>query len=108
MSKEKLDPELKAKWIAALRSGEYKQAKGVLWDRTNDSYCCHGVLCRVLGKDDEYILANLGMIPNFDGYPEILRPINGLDEGDIGRHLAALNDTGISFNEIANWIEENL
>lgn len=38
---------LKLKWIAALRSGAYKQGKGRL--RRGDSYCCLGVLCEVAG-----------------------------------------------------------
>src|ERR1700722_19140718 len=60
----KMDPALKAKWVAALRSGEYKQGDGKLHNRTDDSYCCLGVLCRAmgaqfteateLGDDDEY------------------------------------------------------
>ena len=38
---------LKDKWIAALRSGKYKQGKGAL--QRNESFCCLGVLCEVAG-----------------------------------------------------------
>ncbi len=41
-----MDPILKAKWIEALRSGKYKQGKGVL--RYGDEFCCLGVLCDVV------------------------------------------------------------
>jgi hypothetical protein len=36
------------KWIAALRSGEYKQGKNALC--SNDEYCCLGVACEIKGK----------------------------------------------------------
>jgi hypothetical protein len=42
-----MNPELKQKWLAALRSGEYKQARGYL--KTEFGYCCLGVLCDVSG-----------------------------------------------------------
>ena len=35
-----MDAQLKAKWVEALRSGEFKQAQGQLHDTRNDSYCC--------------------------------------------------------------------
>lgn len=39
---QKLDPRVKAAWLKALRSGEYKQTTQVLHD--DDSFCCLGVL----------------------------------------------------------------
>ena len=41
-----MDAELKAKWIAALRSGEYKQGREQL-NASNRAFCCLGVLCEV-------------------------------------------------------------
>lgn len=38
-----MNPEIKAKWVAALRSGEYKQGRDSL--RKGDGFCCLGVLC---------------------------------------------------------------
>lgn len=46
-----MDQELKAKWVAALRSGKYKQAKGTLND-CGGGYCCLGVLLDVSGRGD--------------------------------------------------------
>lgn len=41
---------VKAKWVKALRSDRYKQAKGTL--RTpNGRMCCLGVLCHIQGID---------------------------------------------------------
>lgn len=56
----KLEPEFKAKWLAALRSGDYKQARNSLFNKlvvSNEAgeklkvptYCCLGVACKVLG-----------------------------------------------------------
>lgn len=39
-----LPPELKAQWVAALRSGEYKQGHGELRTNGGTRYCCLGVL----------------------------------------------------------------
>lgn len=66
----KLDPEVKAQWVAALRSGEYQQGKLCLRNKDN-CYCCLGVLANLIDpaawsqplenewhwqaeKDDEY------------------------------------------------------
>jgi hypothetical protein len=48
--------DIKAKWVAALRSGEYKQGRGRLKFRREGSdeaeFCCLGVLCDILDKDN--------------------------------------------------------
>ena len=41
--------EIKQKWVAALRSGEYEQTEGVL--RNGNGYCCLGVLCDIYSKE---------------------------------------------------------
>jgi hypothetical protein len=42
--------EVRAKWVAALRSGKYKQGKYSL--RSNyDNYCCLGVLCELAAQE---------------------------------------------------------
>jgi len=48
----KLDPEFKAKWIAALRSGEYPPGQGCLFMKMpgkQEGYCCLGVGAHVAG-----------------------------------------------------------
>jgi hypothetical protein len=44
-----VNPEVKAKWVAALRSGEYEQGSGVL--NKDGKLCCLGVLCELAIKD---------------------------------------------------------
>lgn len=45
-----MDKNIKEKWVAALRSGEYKQANGVLRDEWG-GFCCLGVLCDLADKE---------------------------------------------------------
>jgi hypothetical protein len=42
----KLDPEVKAAWVAALRSGDYTQGREYLRS-SDDTFCCLGVLCEL-------------------------------------------------------------
>lgn len=89
----KMDPELKQKWIAALKSGEYKQGKARLHDKNAGTYCCLGVLNEVAAYG--YPGGNAGL-----GYELPAR---------VQSQLIHMNDSkGYSFEGIANWIEENL
>lgn len=45
---EKMNEQIKAQWVAALRSGDYPQRGGRL--RRDDSFCCLGVLCDLAEK----------------------------------------------------------
>lgn len=44
-----MKPEIKAEWVAALRSGEYEQGYHVLQNEEG-RYCCLGVLCEIAVK----------------------------------------------------------
>lgn len=44
-----MNPEVKKKWLEALRSGKYRQATEQL--RKGDAYCCLGVLCDLYAKE---------------------------------------------------------
>jgi hypothetical protein len=46
-----MDKLIAEKWVAALRSGEYKQGKGVLHNQDSNTYCCLGVLCDLFVKE---------------------------------------------------------
>lgn len=48
---KKMDQEVKARWVAALRSGEYEQGQHLLRQPmgATEMYCCLGVLCEVVG-----------------------------------------------------------
>jgi hypothetical protein len=72
------------RWVEALRSGHYKQARYFL--RADGAYCALGVLCFSLEDTDSYI-----------------------ELGDLRGTIAGLNDDiGMSFPEIATWIEKHV
>lgn len=46
-----MDTEIRDKWMAALRSGEYRQGTGALRNSQTGRYCCLGVLCEIAVKE---------------------------------------------------------
>lgn len=126
-----INPEVKDKWLKALRSGEYKQGKGAL--KTNDDkFCCLGVLCDLYQKEHEEAKwvdstdKNLSEGTNKDlfedGHGSVRAGIPtdavirwaGMKEPNPkvgsfgGSTLAKLNDNGSTFDEIADLIEKYL
>lgn len=104
----KLDPVFKAQWIAALRSGEYKQGKHRLFK--DGAYCCLGVACKVSGLSDDdlkdYVYTGIIDVNHPGVLPQVLVKtfLN-----DVPHKLADMNDKGDkSFSQIADWIEANL
>ncbi|MDO9068607.1 MAG: hypothetical protein Q7W05_09135 [Deltaproteobacteria bacterium] len=87
-----MDAELKKKWVAALRSGEYRQGKHMLLDSNTNSYCCLGVLCVAAGKE-----------PDSEEYAWLDRVT-----GDYGLLVKLNDDEDMPFPEIADYIEANL
>jgi hypothetical protein len=52
MLKTKMNPEVKQKWIDALRSDKYEQGSEKL--RSVTGYCCLGVLCDLYSQEHNY------------------------------------------------------
>ena len=53
-----MNKDIRDNWVAALRSGMYKQGTGVLRQKSQDGrdgFCCLGVLCDVYDPDPEWI-----------------------------------------------------
>ena len=96
-----MNPELKEKWVKALRSGEYKQA--FLSLRSGQSYCCLGVLCVVAGLT----ITDDGCGVDIAGKPSGYLPIKELIGHDPDLFWDK-NDGGMPFPEIADYIEQNL
>lgn len=63
----KLPKAFADKWLTALRSGEYKQGQSALHSSKDNTYCCLGVACHLLGIDNE-ILANGIYDEEYDDY----------------------------------------
>ena len=110
MAYKKMVPHVKAAWLTALRSGSYIQGRGFL--REGDTFCCLGVLCD-LGDKSAESWAPDGFEAVFTFYeksqylPRCVRSAARVSEV-VSKRLAEMNDRGKDFDEIADWIEENL
>lgn len=107
--------EVRDRWVAALRSGEYAQGRYGLCD-SQGRYCCLGVLNDVMGNkyisegggSRSYLDSNLVAPIYYSGTNVIWLEKQGLGAEDIPV-LIKMNDVdGASFSEIADWIEENM
>lgn len=136
-SDNKLNPEVKEKWLTALRSGDFEQGKDALKNKSytgTPQHCCLGVLCEIAVQE--------GVIPpptqtesdgwfygvdgdeSWSGLPHVVAQWAGLGdpasdmwvdsprEDDAERKernsLSGLNDYGYTFEQIADLIEEQL
>lgn len=102
-----MNPEYKAKWLEALRSGKYEQTQGRL--RDDDGMCCLGVLCNVVDpkkweRMDDYEIAFVyqdeEMFP-----PNSVKKKTGVTQAKCDK-LSNMNDGGASFKQIADFIEK--
>ncbi len=98
-------------WIAALRSGKYKQTEGQLryyedWHR-KPSFCCLGVLCDLASKDGGAEWVDSCFMDSYDVLPTKIRKWMKLSEYK-EQYLMIMNDSGQSFSTIADYIEKNI
>ena len=95
--------EIADKWIAALRSGEYKQVQAYL--HTQAGYCCLGVLCDVISKEfdlgrswipsgnNDYFIFKTEVDENYQMLPHSVSRVAGMNNpisritGDMLREL---------------------
>jgi len=118
-----MNPVIKDKWIAALRSGQFIQGVGLL-NNGRGKFCCLGVLCELAAESGITKRAKT-TIPPVVSYglkfpleqttvlPAEVNMWAELDDTWVtinGRHanLADHNDRGATFEEIAKAIEEQL
>ncbi len=123
-----MNTTIKQKWVEALRSGEYKQTKSKLHD--DEGFCCLGVLCDLYRKEhndsitwklvkDDIFKIVFQFNDNEGIPPKIVREWAGIensiddDNNPYGSYnekrdsLVNDNDTGKTFEEIAQIIEEH-
>lgn len=101
------------KWVKALRSGKYTQARNSL-RADSVSYCCLGVLCDI-SKVGQWEVAGFYHCEESREYgvlPEAVQKYAGIRHQN-GTHavskktLTSMNDLGKSFKYIAAYIEKN-
>lgn len=125
--------DVKAKWVQALRSGEYQQTVGLLHrvvDGNTDGstnpdaglqvgFCCLGVLCEVAVKDGvisathkdggHFVLygkEGISMLPEKVQQWAGLTSLGTYEDNGETRSLAELNDHDrLNFNQIADVVE---
>ena len=101
------------RWVAALRSGEYKQCTIRL--RRQNTFCVFGVACDLM-KDSFTNIEDHSRHYSYDGHfssaPSIVIAALGLRTTTIKKEnhypisLYTLNDRGTSLAEIADYIEQ--
>jgi hypothetical protein len=111
----KLNPNAQ-KWVDALRSGKFRQGESQLKidDPDDPRHCCLGVLCEVARVEG----LDFGFLPDDSYLPETVMEWVGLksqqahyrertrDGNSEDGSLVQMNDSGASFAEIADFIEE--
>lgn len=101
--------DLMKRWIAALRSGEYKQGQFTLFNPEEQAYCCLGVLCVEAGVK----LTNDGGTADMDTQKMYEVPTDTLEAVPLSprdvEKLVDMNDhykKPASFSEIADFLEQ--
>lgn len=99
-----------SKWLEALRSGKYRQAKEAL--SQDGGHCCLGVLCKVTGLEFKNLTpgrVEKGYNDN-DLNHEVYEHLKGRLQatGLSATNLMQMNDGGNTFLEIAEHIQEVL
>ena len=116
--KYKIPKDFGIKWTKALRSGNYNQGKGNLYDSFDNSYCCIGVagsLCDVSNHDmiDRGLFSDGEFPVEFIGELSVPKELIGSAFANpLVKELINMNDgtnncVKKDFNEIADWIEAN-
>lgn len=120
--------EIKEKWLEALRSGKYKKSQGAL-KKTDNTYCCLGVLCDIHRKTTKKKKNNWKAISHnaeafdYDGdegclfipekvvkwaglNPDVFNGVGYLSKSSM-ISLASINDKTDTFEPVIKAIEEN-
>lgn len=97
------------KWVKALRSGKYKQAKYVLHD--GEGYCCLGVVCVLAGMKPKFRKGQHHFGQSTCILPTQAKRWLGIKDDDpiIGRRSATTlnDDDNLRLKTIANRIEKD-
>ncbi len=125
-----MNRDIAQRWVEALRSGDYTQGKRALavkeYDSEDYSHCCLGVLCELAVADGvEVTVVESNRTKSYDGAEAALPVAVRRWAGVTGRNpvvprphsvssvydhttLASINDVGLTFDQIADVIEQNM
>lgn len=118
-----MNKDIKSQWVDALRSGKYTQGRGALRDK-NDHFCCLGVLSELAAEAGVVEASQISKRNGWNyidvtgpatySYTQIIGAVAqwaGMDEVErvfCNQTLASDNDSGMSFDDIADKIEQEL
>jgi hypothetical protein len=110
------------KWVAALRSGKYKQYEGGLTN-CEGAYCCLGVAAHLAGESDEKIEHYALIEPHFsemiprelvgyavqkhENFNELVGMLAYRNDGTFHQFINPNNEK-FNFKQIADWLEQNV
>jgi hypothetical protein len=102
-----MNPDIKQKWVEALRSGKFKQCRKVLRNDAGEM-CCLGVLREIVSPGDTSSRNGTNELPTEDFLNSVGLSNKHDDYRQEASYYASENDGGCSFDEIAGEIEKNL
>jgi hypothetical protein len=105
----KLPKVFKKKLLTALRSGEFEQCTGALYE--DGAYCVMGVVHKLLfpnvQPDGEAVIKSIPTVLDINKVPKVFLNDDG-DMSDIQDELITMNDGGKDFEYLADWIDKEL
>lgn len=113
-----MNKEIKRQWIDALRSGRYSQGFDVLRE-SEKHFCANGVLCDISGLGEwrkgtapHDSKVELWVYSAGEHTTEVTPPIPVLTwaelDPDVSTYIETLNDERMTFDYIADYIEQYL
>ncbi len=114
----KMNTVAKERLLHALKSGNYKEGKGVL-RTTNNEYCCLGVACDITKQEteldwnfideeqEEDTYTHWEFYNNEEYMPRKVAEYWGIDP-ETQKHLASLNDSNDNWDKVIEYIEKEL
>jgi hypothetical protein len=130
----KMNPDIKTRWVEAIRSGDYTQGTQVLYRADTECFCCLGVLTDLYLKENDeswalhtetledpavsdgdvadVLVGHLGedyqLLPTAVCQWAGIRANPALEHHEKLMFAAQLNDDGVPFAELAALIEAQL
>lgn len=112
----KIRPEIKEKWLQALKSGDYVKGKNFLKSSENE-YCCLGVLCDLHREEhenewtdnthfDKYMGCGTYLPDGVADWAFEIFETNRFDITSLQHSLAEINDESEDFNKVIAEIEK--
>lgn len=107
--------EVRRRWIAALRSGKYKQGRRglrIIYG-DNELWCCLGVLCDVVAPENWVSSGQFYQayqhLEGFSALPTTaILESAGIDQFELNRLIQMNDGLGRTFEQIADFLERRL